>query len=100
PGPGADDVRLRRLGPGPVRLAPGPDGDRRVRLPADARPDEPRLAEPIRDCAGDQVDELASTQLLELGRAGRDGGQIALGAAGQQSAVEDPVRRAAEERDE
>ncbi len=50
--------------------------DRRVRLAADPRPQELRLAEPLGQLAGDAVDELAAAHVEQLGHAARHDRQV------------------------
>ena len=87
----------------PGRLRPRPQRDRRVRLAADARPEELGGTEPVGQLAGDAVDELAAAYLQQLGHAARDDGQVLAAlrrVPGERAAVEDPVRVGAEQRRE
>src|SRR5579864_5520486 len=102
----AADRALHRRGPARVDARPndaGPERDRRVRLAADARPEELRPAEPLGELRGDSVDELASAHLEQLRDAARDDGEVLpplRRVPRERAAIEDPVRIRREQRGE
>ena len=87
----------------PLRARSRAEGDGRVRLAADTRPEEVRVAEPPGELARHQVDETLAADVEQVGDSARHDRQVLapLGrVAGQRAAVEDPVRRRAEQRGE